>query len=143
MVVTMHETINVNFKMNINNDGQNHEIQFHELGKRYHKNKKTFIRFKEPALDGDKYNQLMFICDNNEIIIIRNGFVNMKQPYIENKLTNGFYNNEYMSSEITTFTNKYRFSDEFILLNYDIVFDKDIIGSYQMEVKIKGVGDSE
>ncbi len=143
MVIMMHDLVNVNFKMNITNDGQNHEIEFNEQGKRYYKNEKTFIKFKEPSMDNDHDNQLMLVCDNKEILIIRNGSVKMKQKYIEKELTRGYYNNDYMSSEITTYTNKYQFTDENIYLNYDILFDDDVIGNYQMEVYIKGVGDDE
>ena len=39
----MSEDININFKMNINNDDQKYEVQFSEQGKRYYKNQKTFI----------------------------------------------------------------------------------------------------
>lgn len=135
----MHETVNVNFKMNIFNDGQKHEVQFFEEGKRYFKNDKAFIKFKEPTMKEDQYNQLMFICDNKEIVIIRNGMVRMKQKYIEHELTTGFFNNQYVQSEITTFTNEYHYSDNNIFLNYDILFDDNVIGNYQMEVSIKGV----
>jgi len=126
--------------MNITNDGKLHEIQFNDEGKRYFKNKKTFIKFNEPSLENDQNNQLMFICDTNEIVIIRSGFVKMKQHYIEKELTTGFYNNQYISSEITTFTNKYDYSDEKINLNYDILIDDEVIGNYEMEVRIKGAG---
>ncbi|QVK17877.1 DUF1934 domain-containing protein [Mycoplasmatota bacterium] len=139
----MHEKININFKMNIINEGQKHEIQFNEIGKRYVMNKKTFIKFKEPSMENNKYNQLMLICDEKQIVIIRNGSVRMKQPYIEKELTKGFYNNEYVSSEITTFTNQYDFSDENIYLDYDILFDDHVVGNYQMQVYIKGVEEYE
>ncbi len=135
----MQELIDINFKMNITNDDQKYEIQFYEKGKRYIKNKKTFIKFKEPAMDNNEYNNLMFICDPDQIVIIRSGQVQMKQKYIENEHTTGYYNNEYISSEITAFTNKYDFTDQGIYLNYDIILDNNVIGNYQMEVSIKGV----
>lgn len=139
----MHEQININFKMNINNNGKIHEIQFQDLGKRYIKNQKTYIRLKEPLMEETNYNQLMLICDKTEIVIIRSGFVKMKQPYKENEITKGFYTNKYISSEITTYTKKYDYFDDKIFLDYDILYDNDVIGNYQMEVNIKGVGENE
>ncbi len=139
----MHELIYVNFKMNINNNGKSHEIQFQDLGQRYIKNQKTYIRLKEPLMEETKFNQLMLVCDNSEIVIIRSGFVKMKQVYKENETTIGYYTNDYISSEITTFTKRYAFFNDKILLNYDIVFDNDVIGNYQMEVQMKGVGGNE
>lgn len=139
----MSETINVNFKMNINNQGEKYTVQFDEIGKRYFRNKKTFIRMKEPMINENKSNNLILICDHNEIIIIRNGFVSMKQAYKEKEYTIGRYENSQVSSEITTYTNRYQYSKNCILLNYDILIEKEIIGNYQMEINIKGEGSLE
>jgi uncharacterized beta-barrel protein YwiB (DUF1934 family) len=137
----MSEDININFKMNINNDDQKYEVQFSEQGKRYYKNQKTFIKFKEPLMHELEYNQLTLICAEDEMQIIRNGHVRMKQKYKENEQTVGYYNNDNLFSEIIAYTNKYDYSNENIYLNYDIILDNNIIGNYQMEVNIKGVNE--
>lgn len=135
----MKERINVNFKMVINNQGQKMEIQFYEEGTRYLHNQKTFIRCKEPIMNSPDYNQLTLICDNKEIVVVRSGFVKMRQKFIENEYTSGFFKNEYISSEITAYTNKYCYTDDNIYLNYDIILDNTIISNYQMNVSIQGV----
>lgn len=139
----MNEKVSINFIMNITNDEKKYEVQFSENGKRYYKNKKTFICFREPLMEENKYNHLLFICDKDEIQIIRNGHVRMKQKYRENQKTCGYYYNDYIHSEITTYTNKYEYNDEIIYLNYDILIDNNIIGNYEMKVLIKGVDEDE
>lgn len=139
----MDEKVNINFIMNITNDEKKYEVQFNENGKRYYRNEKIFISFKEPLMEEDKYNHLLFICDKDELQIIRNGHVQMKQKYRENETTYGYYNNEYLHSEIATFTNRYEYNNDIIYLNYDILIDNNIIGNYEMKVMIKGVDEDE
>jgi len=139
----MKEKININFKMNIKNDKKKYEVQFFENGNRYYKNQKTYITFKEPLFEDKKYNNLLFICDKEEMQIIRSGHVRMRQKYIENEQTIGYYNNELISSEITAYTNKYEYNNGNIVLDYDILLDENVIGNYQMEVLIKGVVEDE
>lgn len=139
----MKEKISVNFKMNIINDEKQYEVQFFENGNRYYKNEKIFISFREPLMEEEKYNNLLFICDKDEIQIIRSGNVRMKQKYKENEQTIGYFNNEYISSEIIAYTNKYEYSEDNIYLNYDILLDNNVIGNYQMEVLIRGVDEDE
>jgi uncharacterized beta-barrel protein YwiB (DUF1934 family) len=139
----MHETVDIFFKMNINNNDIKQTVEFNNIGKRYIKNNKTFLMFKEPLYEENKDNDLLIICDKNEIVINRSGFINMKQRFKVNEKTIGIYKNEYINSELSTFTNKYDFNNNNIVLDYNIINEEEIIGNYILEIKIKGVRSNE
>lgn len=133
----MHELVRIDFKMNIDNEGQQYVIQFNESGKLYLKNQKTYLLFKEPSMENQDFNDLTLICDKDEMVIIRYGFVNMKQNYRLNQFTTGLYKNKFITSNITTFTKEYNFTKDNIYLNYDIILNDEIIGNYKMDIDIK------
>ncbi|NLG81258.1 MAG: DUF1934 family protein [Bacilli bacterium] len=135
----MSLSIEIKFKMIISHDTQKMEIDFIETGSKYHKNNKTYLKFKEPIIDTNEYNDLTLICSNDAITIIRNGKMRMHQHFYLHEFTTGYYTNEYITTEIKTYTNEYQFTNDFLYLDYDLYIEENKIGRYQMEVRIKGV----
>jgi uncharacterized beta-barrel protein YwiB (DUF1934 family) len=140
----MHESIDIYFKMQIEQEGNPHVVEFHDLGKRFSKNNKVYLRFKEPIMEeNNKYNDIALVCDDNDMTIMRSGSVNMNQKFIKNQVTQGTYKNQYITTEINTYTHDYSFNDNKLRLDYDMLIEGNVVGNYQMEIRIKGVGNSE
>lgn len=135
----MAQLIEVNFKMTISHDTQSMEIDFIESGRKYQKNSKTYLKFKEPIMDTNDYNDVTLICSPQDLVIMRSGKTRMNQRFIMHEFTTGYYTNEYITTEIKTYTNQYKLTDDYVYLDYDLFIEENKIGRYQMEVRIKGV----
>jgi uncharacterized beta-barrel protein YwiB (DUF1934 family) len=139
----MEESIKINFTMKINHGNDQHVISFENLGKRYERLNKTFYKFDEPVMEENKVNHIIIGIDDQELTILRSGHVHMKQSYRKNEMTYGVYKNDYIFSPITNYTYDFKADDETIYLNYDMLNENDVIGNYEMKIKIEGVGQDE
>lgn len=123
--------------MSIRQGKEEQVIEYHSKGRRFQKNAGVFILFNEPVLEINQENRVTIIIKDNKLTIIRNGLNEMRQVYLLNEVTYGYYQTQYGKIELTVFTKSFTYEEDKLTLTYDIINDGLVVGSYDLSIDIK------
>ena len=125
--------------MNIKQNNEEQVVEFESIGKRYIKENATYLLFEEPVMELNQSNKVTCILSEKQVTIIRNGFTKMRQSYILNELSFGFYHTPYGQIEIHTITDHYTYNDNELNLKYQMLINDENVGRNELMLQIKGV----
>jgi uncharacterized beta-barrel protein YwiB (DUF1934 family) len=135
----MKEDIKIKFKMKMTQNKEEQIVEFESVGKRYFKEKSIYLIFEEPVMEMNTSNRVTCIVNSDQLTIIRKGFIEMSQLFHINDVTIGSFQNQYGKIETKVYTKYFHYLDEEIKLDYDMIYDDEIVGHYKLVIQIKGV----
>ncbi|MFF3101035.1 DUF1934 domain-containing protein [Viridibacillus arvi] len=102
------------------------------------KRDQTYLQYEE--VQEDKHIRSTLKFGTNEAVILRNGDVKMRMPFLLNQEQNGHYDSEFGALPIVTYTKDMLFephdsktSGRFYL-NYDLIVGGQSVGDYTLEI---------
>ncbi|MBK3495681.1 DUF1934 domain-containing protein [Viridibacillus sp. YIM B01967] len=117
------------------------ETETYELwseGTLVQKRGQTYLQYEEVQEDKQIRSTLKF--GNNEAVILRNGDVKMRMPFLLHHEQNGHYNSEYGTLPIVTYTKEMQFEPHAsensgrFYLQYDLLIGGQSAGEYTLEM---------
>ncbi|MBQ0140991.1 MAG: DUF1934 domain-containing protein [Kurthia sp.] len=119
-------------------DQQPETIELWSTGTIMRKRDQVYLQYEEVLEDKKMKTTLRF--GNTDAIIMRNGDIKMRLPFVLQSLQRGHYEAAFGSMPIVTFTNKMVFeeaedgsnSGQF-MINYDLIIDEETVGNYALQ----------
>lgn len=139
----MSEAIKIKFRSTITQNHEQQVIEYFAFGKRYLKGKQVYIQFTEPVMENNASNQITWILASDHLTILRKGQTNMRQTHYLNQVGFCFYYTPYGQMEMHTLTEAYEYDGNALQLRYQLVFNEEIMGEYQLFLEIKGAEENE
>ncbi len=135
--------IEVELHTKITESGTTEDSSLSSSGTLYRKNDAVYLRYEEVINEADKVNTTIKI-QNDEITIIRQGAVSMRQRFIPGAEKEGTYGSPYGPIQIATRTEKVDFDwneaelKGHLSMEYQVLFQGEEAGYHQMLIKLRG-----
>ena len=72
--------------------------------------------------------------NNDSALILRSGGVKMRLPFVKGELQTGSYDSGYGAMMITTNTKQLQFEDGNFLVEYELLINEEVVGTYTLEL---------
>ncbi|WP_221567342.1 DUF1934 domain-containing protein [Alkalihalobacillus sp. TS-13] len=135
--------IEVDLHTKITESGATEDTSLSSSGTLYRKNDTVYLRYEEVINGTDKVNTTIKI-QNDDITIIRQGAVSMRQRFAPGVEKEGTYESPYGPIQIATRTEKVDFDwneaekKGHLSLDYQVLFQGEESGYHQMLIKLRG-----
>lgn len=118
----------------INKNAEKEQFSLRGEGVQYEKNGYTYVLFQEYQSDGDKVNTTVKI-GKNEVTLIRNGPVSMRQNYQLGEETSGRYATSFGTWDTKAYTRQLSYLHKKgsyeLFLEYDFTLQDELLGIYE------------
>ncbi|WP_408008672.1 DUF1934 domain-containing protein [Pseudalkalibacillus sp. A8] len=135
--------VEVDLHTKIIDSGATEDSKLSSNGTLYRKNGAVYLRYEEMINEKDKVNTTIKIL-TDEITIIRQGAVSMRQRFSPGTEKEGTYESPYGPIQISTKTDKIDFDwnetvqKGYLSMDYQVLFQGEEAGYHQMLIKLRG-----
>lgn len=124
----------------ITHNGEKPEkLEIWSTGSIMRKRDQVYLQYEEVLEERTMKTTLRF--GNEDAIIMRNGDIKMRLPFVNKALQRGHYEAEFGSMPVTTLTKKMLFEEENgekengrFVINYDLIMEENTVGNYHLEI---------
>ena len=96
----------VSFKSQISQEGEVESVEFHSEGSYIKKGNSQFLIFSEPVFESSNSVKSKLVIRNNEVQLMRQGDVYMRQRFLKEVLSEGTYETPQGKLPISVYTNE-------------------------------------
>jgi uncharacterized beta-barrel protein YwiB (DUF1934 family) len=133
--------IKIHLHTEISQDGETENFEIISFGRYYEKNGSQFITYEEVTESGKIKNVIKI--SNNQVLIMRNGAINMRFSLQKGVKTEGSFENQYGSFPLILNTNKIYFDwdkerqEGELLFSYELYMQHEVVGIYTLSFQLK------